>query len=482
MAALALASCSLMPGSPVAADELEPRPQQVLVQHRDAEPRPTLGPRHAPVTIDVFINFSARYDLSVYQHLRTLSARHPTRLRVVFHILDDAGHKNLAEAAIGAHAQDRFFAFMDELVGHVTYQRLIPKDADAIEDLCERAGVDYQRIAVTDFTRVFEESELFLRRRRVDKRSSFLKLSINGVPSDLRSSEVTQANLEQAYDRAYAEAKTKLDAGASVEDIYQLSLLEVDASIQPIRIAAGAVNGLPPETMPGVIEHAPLIDPRAKVGGHRLGPDNARITIRLYCDFSTRYRACSDTYRQLELVREYFPGLVRVIFHHMFSESLDHDEIERLLAVHTAAVCADRQGAFEAFYQRVYRMPPLRTRRARVYDARTQFARMLEHLDVDHERLQACMDDPAVTERVLREVRAARDAGVTVSPTVVVGERVYPGSKTFEEVIRLIDIELMPGLLERLAPSPAGTPDWSRELPLSSRVIQHIGIKRVPSA
>jgi protein-disulfide isomerase len=325
--------------------------------------------------------------------------------------------------------------------------------------------VDYQRIEGANHIRIFEESELFRRRRRVDKRNISLMLLVNGVPSSLRTSEVTLARVEQAYDLAYTEAKAKIDAGAAVEDVYRLSLLEADASIQPIRIGAGAVNGARPESAPSVLDDAPLIDPRAKLGGYRLGPEKARITIHLYCDFSARFRACSETRAQLELVREYFPGLVRMFFHHMLPDGLDDKEQERLLVVHAAAACAERQGAFEAFYQRVYRMPRTRNRR-RGFDDRARLALLFKSLDVDHEQMKACMDDPATARQVLQAVRDARDAGIVDSPTVVVGERVYPGSKTFDEVIRLIDIELMPGLLERLAPSPNGSPDWLQELPL----------------
>lgn len=188
-----------------------------------------------------------------------------------------------------------------------------------------------------------------------------------------------------------------------------------------------------------------------------MGPADARVTIHFFCDFSG-YKACRNTRAALESAREYYPGLVRLWFHDMLPEDLDDGERADLLRVHVAGACAQELGVFEAFFQRIYSIP---SRRRRQIDGPNELLeRVLETLDAPREQLAACMSDPATTREVESRVRAAQDAGITTSPTVVVGDRAYPGSKEAREILDLVELELMPGLLERWAPSPVGSPDW----------------------
>jgi len=50
------------------------------------------------------------------------------------------------------------------------------------------------------------------------------------------------------------------------------------------------------------------------------------------------------------------------------------------------------------------------------------------------------------------ERAAARRAGVRHTPSLVLGGRLYTGTKSFDELSSLIDRELMPGVLGRISP------------------------------
>jgi len=67
--------------------------------------------------------------------------------------------------------------------------------------------------------------------------------------------------------------------------------------------------------------------------------------------------------------------------------------------------------------------------------------------------LQACLRRDESGETVTALVRAGHKAGVTETPTVVVAGRIYPGMKSLPELRGLVEEELLPGLLERFAPT-----------------------------
>ena len=464
---LAVIALSLAAPDLVRADELRPRAHSVVVAHEEQSALPTLGPLHAPVTIEFFITLTSRINLNAYVQLLALAKRHPRRLRVVFRILDNSGVTKLAEAVLEAHAQGRFFDIMGKLSDRRSRRRrrIRARTNEQIQKLADSAGVDFGRIleAWRDerHHQTLQRNELYRRRRRAAHRA--LTLLINGHPSNLRGSEITVARLEQLYDKAYAKAQRMMQQGAALEHVYPLSVLDHDASLPPVRVNAGALNG-ESGNRAEILYDAPLARPEALRESHRLGPEKARVTLHFYCDFSRRLRYCRETKGSLDEVLEHYPGVVRVFFHHMVPTSLVDDDLEETLRIHTAAECAAEQDLFPAFFDRIYRGPRLRRRR-RIGPAFEQWMESrLETLELDRAAFDSCMEGPEASSRVEFEIRKGRKAGITKSPTVLVGGRTYTGSKSSEELIRLIDIELMPGLLQQLAPDPPGSPDWFDDL------------------
>lgn len=463
---LLLVTVFVLVSSPAHADTLERRPQHVIVPHQDTGDAPTLGPRHAPVTMDFFISFDSPRNMKAYNYLVKLSKRHPRRLRLVFRILVNSGLSKLAEATMEAHVQGRFEPFMAQLYRYYRRRSRLPtRRTKDILAICERADVDVERVRAAwrdqRYIDQFENNDLLRRRRRTPIRG--LTLLVNGIPSSLRPSETTLTRLEQLYDRAYAKAKVKMHDGVALEDVYHLSLLEADAALRPIRINAGAVTGQTRSSKRAVLDDAPLIAAKAREGGHRIGPRDARVTIRLYCDFTPGVNACKNTKSSLDDVMHHYPGMVRVFFHHIIPDTLSDDKREQSLLFHAAAVCVDRQRQFDKFYDRVYPVLHARRRRAR-QSAAKRLNKIISKLDINVEEYTRCMDDPTTLEHVTGLIQAARDAGIKHSPTVIVGDRSYPGSKTRNEILYLVEVELMPGLLQRLAPDPAGSEDWLNEL------------------
>lgn len=464
---LVTTSAALAPGALLAPDSaraegLKPRPQNVRVVHAEYNVNPVLGPRYAPVTIDFFFSLSVaqRINLKAYLRVLALAKRHPERLRVVFHLLDNRGVTRLSEAVLEAHAQGQFFKLMDKL--SILRRSRVPHTDQQIRDLCERVGIDVHGLNAAwkdrRHQRTLEHNDLYRRRRRA--RSNRLVLLVNGRDARLPASEITVTKLEAIYDRAYAKAKLMLDRGVALEHVYELSLLAEDAALAPVRVNAGRING-EGRTHAAVLYEAPLASPSARAGGHLIGSENAPVTIHLYCDFAHQYQGCGDTKKALDTVIAHYAGSARLFFHHLLPEELSDDQQPETLTTHAASLCADAQDKFEEFYDHVYgRSFRMRRRRLRRMSYSDWLRQLVETIELDRDKYLSCMADPATLERVANLVRASRDAGITKSPTVIVGDRIYPGSKTSEDIIRLVDIELMPGLLEQLAPDRRGRREW----------------------
>jgi protein-disulfide isomerase len=130
---------------------------------------------------------------------------------------------------------------------------------------------------------------------------------------------------------------------------------------------------------------------------HVRGPDNGPLVI-FYGDFACP--RCAVEARRLRAEQAH------VVFRH-FALRAKH---ERAVPLAHAAEAAARQGAFWAFHDALY------DDQGRIDDPHL-WARC-QALGLDLERFQADRRDPAIAERVRRDVRDALRAGATTTPTI----------------------------------------------------------------
>jgi protein-disulfide isomerase len=131
---------------------------------------------------------------------------------------------------------------------------------------------------------------------------------------------------------------------------------------------------------------------------HVRGGSEGGVLVVFYGDF-----ACPRCAVEARRLREAGAG---VVFRH-FALKAKH---ERAVALARAAEAAARQGAFWAFHDALY------ADQGRLDDPHL-WARC-EALGLDLDRFQADRRDPAVAERVRRDVRDALRAGATTTPTL----------------------------------------------------------------
>lgn len=433
------------------AEPLRPRPQHMIVAHEYADELPSLGPRHAPVTMDVYISLTDRtwQQVRLYQSMLELSASHPTRLRVIYRLVPWSGQSLFAEVLMEAHADGRFFATMDELIAFTRRTQRMPTRGPEIEEICARAGVPYARVqaAWADGRHLDLLKQNELRRWRRDLGDTPVVL-FNGVVTSARGRSLDRKALESNYDIAYAMARRKLEGGVPVEHIYGLSLRELRMNDKLPIVFTGAVDDAA-SARPIPITAAALLGPQPDAPGFAVGPPEAPATIRFYCSFLSP--RCALFKRTLDILRDNYGDELRLVFHHMLPPKLDPASLRDLLQMHAGAVCASEQDAFWDFYDNAYQQLVPRLQRGLLIDE--QLDEIVDRTGIARDAFAACMKRPGVAASVEAAVRAAREAGVSKSPTVVIGGRIYEGTTSLGDLRRLIEEEHRPGLLEQVAPT-----------------------------
>jgi protein-disulfide isomerase len=413
--------------------------QIVTVLHRPPATVPSVGSQTAPVTIEFFCNFGdGTKSAQVDRLLTQLYERHPRRLRILYRLVGSGKQSNMhLEAAQEAFVQGRFRQFIDALFP----DRTRAPRASEMADAAKKAGVDAHRIdeALEDarHAETILGNHYYQKRRRLRRVPGVV---VNGEPYD-RGQPKSIEELEALYDEAYARSKQLLDDGVEPARLYDRLVDEVAAAQPDPIIGPGAVDGLepgerPPDGPPRVVSIAP--DP----GGRARGREDAPVPLVFFCNFQTRN--CAAFAETLEEIAAAYPDEVRLVFRHFYDPDDRKQSEARTLGA--AAWCADRQGRFWSYYELAFRQ----ARQGQVpSDLDEEVAKALE---LDTGAFGRCMKGRETRLAVQAERRAARRAGIRHTPSLLLGGRLYTGTKSFDELSALIDRELMPGVLGRLSP------------------------------
>ncbi len=442
-AAFAALAIALALGTSAARGDRSRTGRAVVVAHQPRGDVPSIGPRHAPVTIELFITFAGnRQEMKAYQAVRELIDRHPRRVRALFYIVGD--NKEVSHAALEAFALGKFEAFMHESIG--SFQRpsssRIPRYAADIgipAGVLKRAGETRKHIEA-----IRANEALFYRRSRGDSRR---RMFINGAPITA-TLESVQA-LEEYYDEHYAAARTLMDRGVAVEDVFEASLARQDAdwletNRREEQFLPGNVDGETPPVRP-----PQLIRAKFDTSGHpSRGAQDAPVVIAFACNFQSRH--CKMLFMALERLLGRYPDDLRIVFMPLFDDAAHPSA--RL--AHEAALCARDQGLFWEYAHRIFsRHRPDELGEAQLLE----YARSLqvgddgESADIDIDGFTTCVTDRAHREDVEAGVEYALAHGVMHVPSLVVGRRIYVGARAQpdRELGWLIERERFPGVLAR---------------------------------
>ena len=160
--------------------------------------------------------------------------------------------------------------------------------------------------------------------------------------------------------------------------------------------------------------------------GHRMGPEDAAITILEFSDFQCPF--CARVQHALETVRARHPDDVAIVYRHLPLEAI-HPWAR---AAANAAECAAEQGRFREMHDALFAAQeeigatPFEefSRRARVEDV-AGFTR--------------CLDDRRYDQRVAADAGTARRAGLDGTPSIIINGTLLPGTPTADELLRMAD-------------------------------------------
>jgi protein-disulfide isomerase len=162
-----------------------------------------------------------------------------------------------------------------------------------------------------------------------------------------------------------------------------------------------------------------------EAGGRVLGPAGARVKIVEFSDFQCPF--CARVQADLARVREAYPDDVAIVYRHFPLDAL-HPHAR---SAGLAAECAGDQERFEAYHDALY--ADQRAIGARSWRAFAEAAGV-----PDLPRFESCVAEGRFLERVEEDVRVGRSAGVSATPTFVVGGRMFSGTLPPDEWLRLV--------------------------------------------
>ncbi|OGL66887.1 hypothetical protein A2856_00045 [Candidatus Uhrbacteria bacterium RIFCSPHIGHO2_01_FULL_63_20] len=168
----------------------------------------------------------------------------------------------------------------------------------------------------------------------------------------------------------------------------------------------------------------PLTQPSATFVNPSRGPASAPVTIVAFGDFQCA--ACAQLAQALDQVLADRPD-VRVVWKDAPDEA--SHPFSSLAAV--AAHCADRQGRFWEYHDRLF------ARQAFLSEG--TFVPLAREIGLDEASFTACFDGKETLPIVRKDFDEARALSLTAIPTMFIGGTRVEGAPSLEELIRYVD-------------------------------------------
>jgi predicted DsbA family dithiol-disulfide isomerase len=429
--------------------------QVVRVEHRDPDTVPSRGPASAPVTVELYFlpTTNAQARLPSYRMIEKLQASHPARIRVIYRVVKRSGQVQLPAAALEAHAQGKFFDFMEELHRDRTITSL---DRAKILDLARRIGMDVPRVAAAmssdRYLAVLEAND-----HRLDRitrgRPSVPAVLFNTRPPRSSLGSMGDADYEREYAEAYERAMELVDRGVDPRSLMNAFDALVLRSTQPFVGSTGPTD----DDIDGeAFEHKLASPPLSLAGLPSLGRPDARAAVPVVILCRPNDSQCGHSVNQLRKLQRIYPDEVRLVWAPWFDVS--REDAAALTLLGDAVLCAEQVGSSpdDLNASPGWRWIEKQLSRAnRSHRRRTPPEKLIDDITaetgIDSQKLSACR--ARMASATLEWIERARRSGVTRAPALVVGGRIYEGIPDHNVVQQLVEAELAPGVLGELAPA-----------------------------
>ncbi|HXZ86717.1 MAG TPA: thioredoxin domain-containing protein [Myxococcota bacterium] len=170
--------------------------------------------------------------------------------------------------------------------------------------------------------------------------------------------------------------------------------------------------------------------PRANVEatGPSRGPANAAVTLIEFSDYQCPF--CRRAEPVVKQLMQKYPNDLRLVYRNMPLDALH----PRARAAAIAAVCADQQGKFWEYHDKLFDNQQAL--------ADSDLEKYAAELGIDASAFKTCRADPATEARVNSDAEAARAAGLNGTPAFFVNGILVSGARPIEDFTRWIDQEI----------------------------------------
>ncbi|MFL5376010.1 MAG: DsbA family protein, partial [Myxococcales bacterium] len=375
-------------------------PQQVQVRNVDPGDGPSIGPKHAKVTIVEWSDFQCPFCGRVDPTLRQILSTYKDDVRLVWRNEPLPFHPNAlpaAKAAMAAHKQGKFWQMHELMFAHQN-----ELSEAKYEEWAKQIGLDVARWKADKDSPAIAEA--------IQKDNSYgQQVGANGTPSFFINGKLIAGALpfdtfKTMIDEQIAKANELTKKGVRPEKLYETIVAE---NVK----AAGST----PEVKVDV-GNAPV-----------LGPKNAAVTIVEWSDFQCPY--CGRVEPTLQQVREEYKGKVRLAWK---NQPLSFHP--NAMPAAEAAMAAAEQGKFweyhDALFKRQNELGPA------LYDE------VAKQVGLDMEKFHASIQGHKHLAQIKADMAAGSAVGADGTPTFFINGKKLVGAMPIESFKQVIDAEL----------------------------------------
>lgn len=176
------------------------------------------------------------------------------------------------------------------------------------------------------------------------------------------------------------------------------------------------------------LREPPLPEVTIATGGDPVsGPENAHVTVVEFSDYNCS--ACKQHHDTVQQLRKKYDGKIRWVFKH-----LPQDKEHPSAKAAEAALCADDQGKFWEFNDLLFSSDTnLSPEQIKQYG-------ILTELDMD--TFDQCVGARSHRKDIERNMKEAREAGVSMTPSFVINGKLVQGGPTADSFSAIVDKSL----------------------------------------
>jgi protein-disulfide isomerase len=185
--------------------------------------------------------------------------------------------------------------------------------------------------------------------------------------------------------------------------------------------------------------------------GYLLGNADAPVKISEYADFECPACAGFATITEPDVRKRIVDaGLASFTFYD-YPLSMHPNT----MSAHHAAACADEQGKFWSMHDKIFQSQDEWNAQA-TNNPKSFFERYGNEIGLDMGRWESCYDSRRHQQRISANLADGLRRGVNSTPTFIIGNRLYPGSLSYDEIKKIVDEARANA--PPAAPAASGTP------------------------